>query len=241
MILTFAILVWIAERIEKKYRKNMYALIILFIVSTIFWGIYFEIFSSVSLFIDRGVDRVILGIHIPPSFFAFLQGFFVILLGAPLALLWKRLGHQKTSGISTKFGFALVAAGLSIAVLALGIHYTSYHHQVSWSWLLLFYLLLAGGELLLSPIGLAMVTELAPPKLVGFLMGVWFMTIGFGGWLSAKLADMAIIPQTLHNLHSIKMIYQHAFSEQSIAVLACGTLVLIASPWIKQLACTKNR
>ena len=166
-------------------RKRAGAILVLFIASAIFWAVYEQAGSSLSLFAERNTNRVVLGYEFPASWFQNVQPIFVILLAPLYAWLWIRLGRREPSS-PAKFSIGLLFVGLSFLVLvpaASGTH-------VSPNWLNVSYFLSVVGELCLSPVGLSAMTKLAPVRAAGFVMGVWFLSISIGDWLAGRAGSL---------------------------------------------------
>jgi POT family proton-dependent oligopeptide transporter len=126
------------------------------------------------------------------------QPLFVIIIAPVFAALWLRMGRREPSS-PAKFAFGLLLVGLSFLLLVPGAAIAqSQGMRVSPMWLVGVYLLQTWGELCLSPVGLSMVTKLAPPRIVGLMMGVWFLSISFGnklGGYTAGFFDRLPLPQ----------------------------------------------
>ena len=166
-------------------RKRAAAILVLFIASAIFWAAYEQAGSSLNLFAERNTNRVVLGYQFPASWFQNVQPLFVLLLAPLYAWLWIRLGKREPSS-PAKFSFGLLFVGLSFMVLvpaASGMN-------VSPNWLNASYFLSVVGELFLSPVGLSAMTKLAPARAVGFVMGVWFLSISIGDWLAGRAGSL---------------------------------------------------
>lgn len=208
--------------------------------SIIFWGMLFQVFGSVNLFTQRVVNRQVLGILIPSSAFIALETVFIILLGPFLAALWQYLHLKKfnlTPGI--KFSFAMFSTAIAMTLLALAVHLTKINGLVNPIMIVLFYFFLTLGEMLLSPIGLSMISELAPSHLIGSMMGIWFITLGFGGQLSGFLAKQAWEVSNhimnVHNVHVVREMYSREFMNNAILSFIIGLILLLLSPWLKRL------
>ncbi|MCH9644948.1 MAG: peptide MFS transporter [Gammaproteobacteria bacterium] len=237
IIMLFGLL-YAANRHDAITRNKMYALIILIAISIVFWALFFQIFFAVNLFTDRNVDRVIFGIHIPAASFLSFEPIFILILGAPLAKMWQRLHRAKRNpSLGTKFSLSMLFTAFAFFVLMLATKTLNSHHQVFALWLVLFYFSITMGEMFLSPIGLAMITELSPPRLTGLMMGVWFMSLGFGGALTGVLARFASVPKSNTNLVATAHIYGHAFGYYALFSLIAGLITLALTPWIKRLIC----
>jgi len=174
---------------------RMIAVCVFFVFAALFWGAYEQAASTLAIFADRYTDRVVLGHTVPTSWFVSIQAIFVILLAPVFAWLWVRLGPREPS-TPMKFTLGLLLAGLSfVLLLPPGMMVTSGQGlPVSPLWLVAAYFLQVIGELCLSPVGNSVVTKLAPGRIVGLMMGVWFLSIGAGnkiaGWVAGLSADV---------------------------------------------------
>jgi len=223
-----------------KTRSRMIALILLNIISIVFWAIYLQTFFSSNLFINRLVDRHIFGFEIPAIAFLSLIAIYILLLGVPFAKLWEKLeSKNRQITIPTKFALACICAGLTFAVLALSIKMTP-SLSINPLWIALAYLFLTIGEMLLSPVGLAMVTMLAPVNLVGLLMGLWFVSIGLGGDLAGMLAKIAGAPDDKTSPQVLAHLYSHAFFIYALLGFVSGLIVFLLTPWLKRLMCRET-
>jgi proton-dependent oligopeptide transporter, POT family len=166
-------------------RKRAVAILVLFAASAIFWGAYEQAGSSLNLFGERNTNRVILGYEFPASWFQWLEPLFVLILAPLFAWLWIRLGSREPSTPS-KFSVGVLFVGLGFLILVPAASGT----LVSPLWLFVCYLLHTIGEMFLSPVGLSGMTKLAPTRAVGFIMGVWFLSVGIGNWLAGKAGSL---------------------------------------------------
>jgi POT family proton-dependent oligopeptide transporter len=161
---------------------------ILFIFSMLFWGAFEQAGSSLNLFADRLTRLNFLGLNFPSSTFQSVQPLFVIVFAPVFAWLWLRLRSHEPSS-PAKFSLGLLFVGLSFVLLVPGAAIAqSQGIRVSPMWLIGVYFLQTIGELCLSPVGLSTVTKLAPPRIVGLMMGVWFLSISFGNKLGGYAA-----------------------------------------------------
>lgn len=226
----------LASRQETVTSKKMIALIILILSSVVFWAIFFQMFFSTTLFIERDIDRHMFGIQIPTVAFISLEAFFIIVTGPVLAWLWKKLSHAGTNpGSPLKFALAMFALAFGFFILALSVHFPNAHHQISPWWIVASYFCITIGEMLLSPIGLSLVTKLSPVKYVGMMMGVWFIALGFGGKLAGVIATLASVPEGVHSLHLQEVQYSHAFFLYAMLAVVVGVIMLALVPWLTRL------
>jgi len=163
--------------------RRIAAVVVLFVFASLFWGAYEQAGSTLNLFADRYVNLQFLGIKLYASWFVSIQAAFVILLSPLFAWLWVRLGPRQPSS-PAKFAFALVFVGLAFVLLMPAGALAQTGVKVSPLWLVAAYFIQELGELCLSPVGLSLVTKLAPVRLVGLLMGVFFLSNSAGNWLA---------------------------------------------------------
>jgi POT family proton-dependent oligopeptide transporter len=168
--------------------RRISVIAILFFFSMLFWGAFEQAGSSLNLFADRLTRLSFLHWNFPSTLFQSVQPLFVIIFSPIFAWLWLRMGRHEPSS-PTKFGFGLFFVGLSFLLLVPGAALAqSQGIKVSPMWLIGVYLLQTFGELCLSPVGLSMVTKLAPPRIVGLMLGVFFLSISFGNKLGGYCA-----------------------------------------------------
>jgi POT family proton-dependent oligopeptide transporter len=166
------------------------AVFVFFAFAAIFWAAYEQAASTLNLFADTSVARRVFGWTVPTSWFVSIQAIFVILLAAPFAWLWVRLGPREPS-TPTKFAFGLLFAGVSFVLLLPAGGAAQQGALVSGWWLVAAYFLQVVGELCLSPVGNSVVTKLAPPRIVGLMMGVWFLAIAAGNKIAGWVAGLS--------------------------------------------------
>ena len=216
----------LAYRQKPQYRNRLILLNFLILSSIVFWTLFLQLFMSANLFIDRLVNKDILGITIPTTAFYAIEGIFVILLGPFLAMSWQVLNQSARNPTPfIKFIIATVIIGLGFVVLGVSTYFTDSAHMVSPWWILLSYFLITIGEMLLSPIGLSAITILSPPHLMGMMMGVWFVALGFGGMFAGLLAKLSSVPENVTDVVSQLAIYRVAFFDY--AYLAFGVAVVL--------------
>jgi len=221
---------------EKKMRSRLWVLLILMAFSTVFWALYMQVYLTIILFIDRVVDRHIFGYELPVSIFPGFIGLFIIVLSPLFILLWSHLSAAgKDLSRATKFALAILLMGLAFLSLKFSTFFPEANGAVSLFWVVLCLILFTCGELCLSPIGLSMVTDLAPPKLSGALIGVWFLILAIAYDLAGILAKTAVIPAGLTNKAAIAEIYSTQFGLFAYGALAIAVVLFILTPWLKRM------
>ncbi|HET7632554.1 MAG TPA: peptide MFS transporter [Gemmatimonadaceae bacterium] len=169
--------------------KRLAAMLVFFVFAAVFWGAYEQAGSTLQLFADRYTDTRIFGFTFPSSWFASVQAVFVIILAPAFAWLWTTMGRHEPS-TPTKFAAGLFFIGLSFLLLILpGVHLTnSPLIRVSPLWLIGCYFIQELGELCISPVGLSVFTKLSPARLVGSMLGVWFLADSVGNKVAGYAA-----------------------------------------------------
>jgi POT family proton-dependent oligopeptide transporter len=162
--------------------KRVIAIFILFVFSIIFWMTYEQAGSSMTLFADRMTETKIFGWTYPSSWFQSVPAVFVIIFAPVFAALWQKLGDRQPSSPG-KFIYGLFFAGIAFGVLTIA-SMMGATGRVSPMWLVVVYLIQTFGELCLSPVGLSTVTKLSPARMVGLMMGVWFLSISIGSYIA---------------------------------------------------------
>jgi proton-dependent oligopeptide transporter, POT family len=168
-------------------RNRLIAIYILFAAAALFWSIYEQAGSTLNLFAERNTDRSFPGMSggFPAGWFQSLPALFVIAIAPVFAWLWVKLGSRNPSS-PAKFALGLLFGGLSFLLLIPVAAKTG----VSPIWLTLVYLLQTIGELCLSPVGMSAMTKLAPQRIASLMMGVWFVSISVGDYISGRLASV---------------------------------------------------
>jgi POT family proton-dependent oligopeptide transporter len=167
--------------------KRLGAIVVFFIFASIFWGAYEQAGSTLNLFARDYTRLSVFGFNFPSSWFQSVPAIFVIALAPVFAWLWVRLGRKEPSG-PAKFTYGLFFVGIAFLLLVPAASTAQGGFRVSPLWLVGVYFLEVVGELCLSPVGLSLVTKLAPHRIVGLMMGVWFLSIAVGSWIAGKMA-----------------------------------------------------
>ena len=219
---------WFVSQTEPgKERRRAYAVMILFIFAALFWAGFEQAGSSLNLFGDRFTRNEIFGMSFPSSFHQSTNSVFLILLAPVFAWLWihlGRTGREPSSPVKFSLGLLFVGAGFAVVAIASRVSAANGGGPVSPMWLTLVYLLHTIGELLLSPVGLSTMTKLAPARLAGSIMGVWFMATSVGNFVGGRVAgQFETFP-----LPSL-------FGAVCLTTVVAGLICLALTPTIKRL------
>ena len=228
------VVVFMFWRLEAAERRAMGLLLFLIIYSVIFWALFEQAGSSMNLFADRNVHKSLFGIEITAAQLQFLNPGFIILLAPGFAWLWKRLeaaGWEPNA--AAKFGLAITQAGLGFWVLVWGIDQADSLGQVALLWLALAYLIHTTGELCLSPVGLSLVTKLSVPRVLGLMMGVWFLASSVAHYAAGLIAAMASVEGGgAADSQAALAVYRDTFLLVAQVGVGTGLLLWLASFWL---------
>jgi POT family proton-dependent oligopeptide transporter len=206
-------------------RKRIAAVFVFSLAAIIFWAIFEQAGSTISLFGDQLTRNQIFGWTFPSAWFQSVNSLFVMLLAPLFAWLWVRLGDRQPSS-PAKFTLGLFFLGLSFVLMVPAARLTV-AGQVSPLWIVGLFFLQTIGELLLSPVGLSTMTKLAPPKLLGLIMGIWFLAAALGN----KLAGVLASEFTATDGQALAGFFLHQAIWVGVATLA----LLACVPWVKKL------
>ncbi len=190
---TIAIVVLIfSDKTLSKIEKDR--ITVIFIVSffvVFFWSAFEQAGASLSFFADEQTNRSVFGWEMPPSYFQSFNAAFIIIFAPIFAWIWLKLGQRNLEPHSPmKMAIGLFLLALGYLIIAFGVKGVDPNVKVSIFWLTSLYLLHTWGELCLSPIGLSLVSKLAPLKLVSLLMAVWFLANAAANKLAGTLSTL---------------------------------------------------
>lgn len=184
----------IVRQLNRTEALRVGVICILFVFSVVFWMSFEQASTSLTLFADRLTHLSIFGFGFESSWYQSVQPFFLVLLAPVFALIWQKMGERDPSSpakFSAGLFFAAIAFGIityaSSLLPATGGKELAEAQKVGPFWLVVVYFFQTLGELCLSPVGLSTVTKLAPARLVGLMMGVWFLSISIGDFVAGIL------------------------------------------------------
>ena len=182
-----------ADSLEKVkvWKDRMIALLVFMVINIAFWACFEQAGTSLTLFADRNVDRVILGWEMPASMTQFFNPFFIIVFGSIFSVMWVKLAKiGKNPSIPMKFAFGILQLAFGFLITMVGLQFVNESFQVPLLTIVALYLLHTTGELFLSPIGLSMVTKLSPKNIAGTAMGAWFLSFAIANYVGGKIATL---------------------------------------------------
>lgn len=212
-----------SNTLSKEEKNKIFSLFILIACSIIFWIGYEQAGSSLTLFAEYSVNRNFLVYKIPTEYFQSLNPLFIILLAPVMSSVWLFLTKKgfKISSI-TKFILAFILLGLSYLVLAFVMNGRG--ELISPMWLVIYYFIATIAELCLSPIGLSLVSKLAPKQFASLFMGTWFLASFAGNLLAGVFASKY---ESMSGLMFFLIL--------SILMIGCGIFILLISPKLSKL------
>lgn len=221
------------------WRDRMIALVIFMIINISFWACFEQAGTSLTLFADRNVDRLIFGWEMPASMTQFFNPAFIIIFGSIFSVMWVRLSKiGKNPSIPLKFSLGILQLGLGFLITQVGLQFVNDAYQVPLLTLLFLYLLHTTGELFLSPIGLSMVTKLSPKSIAGTAMGAWFLSFAIANYVGGKIATLTgghgESGEALTAAEGLDK-YTSVFSNIGFVLIAIAILIALLNKPIKKL------
>ncbi|MEN9839145.1 MAG: hypothetical protein RL177_624 [Bacteroidota bacterium] len=233
MVAAYFLYILIFGGLSSLEKQKVVVIGFLFLFAAMFWSGFEQAGSSLNLFADRYTDREIFGWLMPASWFQSINAFFIIAMAPVVGMIWVALANAgRELAMPYKFGLGLIQLGLGFLVMVFAAKMAFANEMGAGpGWLVLTYFLHTMGELCLSPVGLSSVTKLSPKRLVGQMMGIWFMASALGnliaGLVAGRFSDEAIQAQPSLMSDQFMVIFYFA--------AGAGVVMLILSPWIKKL------
>ena len=214
-------------------RRKMIVAFLLMVEAILFFVLYMQMPTSLNFFAIRNVEHTIFGITFAPEQFQALNPFWIMLASPLLAALYNKLGDKLP--MPHKFAFGMVLCSAAFLVLPMGAKFASDAGIVSVNWLILSYALQSIGELMISGLGLAMVAQLVPQRLMGFIMGSWFLTTAGAAVIAGKVANLMAVPENVNDPLVSLATYSRVFQEIGIVTAVIALLMLITAPLLNRM------
>jgi POT family proton-dependent oligopeptide transporter len=218
------------QRLTATDWKRIGAICVFFVFTILFWAAYEQKGASLNLFAKSLVRTEVWGIEFPSSWLQSCTPAFVILLAPIFSYLWVRLGKRQPSS-PVKFTLGLIFIGLAYCFILPGAWMTG-QGRISPLWLVGLYFLEVVGEMCLSPVGLSTVTKLSPVKLVGIMMGVWFLATSFGNKLAGYLGGFFV---TDNPMQLVKL-----YGGIALGLFISAGILALLTPKVKKLMGSVN-
>lgn len=222
----------LAAREDHVGKQRMLVLVLLLLLNCVFWMGFEQAGNSLNFFAKKQLVPLSIGDwSMPAEWWQSVNAVFIVVLGPLFAAAWVWLDKRgKNPSIPAKFGVGFLGMGLGFVVINAGIAGASAEGKVLWIFLMLLYLVHTMGELCLSPVGLSMVTKLAPSRITGMVMGAWFISIATGNFLAGKISSLAaaeakVATDALGKVHA----YGNVFSYMIYLGVGLGVTVIVLS------------
>ena len=243
VILTFLFCLFVYLHLTFKYKKDGYfykmmlALILMF-EAMVYKISYMQMASSINLFTIKNTDHTILGFAIAPETFQALNPFWIFVLSPLLAIYYVRSNNTKFDlNVYSKFSMGLLVVGLSFVLLYVS-KFTAHNGVISAYWLFGSYALMSMGELFISAIGLSMFASLAPARVNGFMVGVWWVFLAFASILGGLVAQAIAITKeeaSTMTLTTSLANYTNLFLYIGVAIVIVSIISFGLSPFKRKL------
>jgi len=237
-IIALVYVIYTASKLGKEAFLKLMVAMVLIIFSSLFWAFYEQGGGSLNLFAERNVNMDLWGIQLSSAAVNnSITPIFVVLLTPFFVWLWISLSKKNKEPNSViKFALGLIQLGLGFYIYVVAAKFAN-NGIVSLFFFALGYFFMVTGELCLSPIGLSAITKLSPAKMVGLMMGMWFLASSYGQYLAGLIGSWMAIPTdtgtTLSPAESLP-IYTDIFGKIALVAAASGVVLFLMSPMLKK-------
>jgi proton-dependent oligopeptide transporter, POT family len=231
-----AVLVFLALKHRNvREQKNMWAYLILTAGSLVFWTLYQMSPNGLTLFADNNVDRHVFGFTVATQWIQNINAFTIAVGGPLMSILFMRLRARGWKvDVPKQFAIALFLMALGFLVLPIGISLADDKGMVAFVWIFLSYFLQAVGELLISPVGYAMIGRLAPKQYQGVMMGSWMLVTGVASLFSGDFSSM--IPEPTQGSAVVtNPAYASLFAKLGWGSMAVCIALAVLIPFLRKL------
>lgn len=229
-----AILVWSFLSGTRQEFQMMLAAMVLIVFNVVFWTLFEQAGSSLTLFADRNTNLSVFGLFsISAGQTQFFNAAFIVLLAPIMSILWTSLAKRGLEPtIPVKFGIALIGVAVGFLLLVWGANFAGPDFKVALWWLAGLYFIHSFAELCISPVGLSMITKLSIARIVGLMMGVWFLSISVAQYVAGVVAQFASVETVGGQVTNLKVsldTYTQVFTLISYWAIGLGVLLLLLS------------
>jgi len=235
-----AILIWSWFNGSRVEFQMMIAAMVLIVFNTVFWTLFEQAGSSLTLFADRNTDLSVFGLFsISAGQTQFFNAFFIVALAPVFSIMWNRMAKRGIEpSIPVKFAIALMGVGAGFLFLVWGASFAGPDFKVGLWWLAGLYFVHSMAELCISPVGLSMITKLSIARIVGMMMGVWFLSISVAQYVAGAVAQVASVETVGGQVTNLKVsleTYVGVFTTIGWVSVGIGALLLVVALPLKKL------
>jgi proton-dependent oligopeptide transporter, POT family len=234
---TILYLVYEMTKLDSVTNKKLVAAMVFIVFSIFFWAFFEQSGGSLSIFAAEHLDKNIVGLQLDPNGVNnSANSFFVIAFAGPLGLIWLWMARKRMEpNTLIKFGMAFLFLAAGFFIFFGNRMFSDSNGVTSLNVFTLGWLVITIGELCLSPIGMSIMTKLAPQKLQAIMMGMWFLASAYGqyfaGILGANIAKASNESTALDKLG----IYCEGYKQLAIYAVVCGVVLILISPLVRKL------
>jgi POT family proton-dependent oligopeptide transporter len=211
------------EPLTNEEVDRLRVIFMLFVFIVLFWAAFEQAGGLMNLYAAEKTDRMVGAFEVPAGWFQSLNPLFIVLLAPLFSVAWARLGAQgRNPPTPNKMVYGLILTGIGFLAMVAAVYDQAANGKASMLWLVIAYFFHTTGELCISPVGLSMVTKLAPLRLASLMMGVWFLINFVANWLSGIIGSFA---EQLGELAIFGGIAATLFAFSVVLWLLSGTLV----------------
>ncbi|CAH0539047.1 dipeptide/tripeptide permease DtpA [Vibrio marisflavi] len=214
-------------------RAKMLVAFVLMLQGVVFFVLYFQMPTSLNFFAIHNVSHDIFGMPVEPEQFQALNPMWIMVASPILAMLYNRLGDSLS--MPFKFAIGMLLCAISFLVLSWSVGFANHEGIVSSDWLVASYAFQSIGELLVSGLGLAMVAQLVPQRMMGFAMGMWFLTSATAAVVAGWVASLTSVPSHINDAHQSLHVYGHVFGQIGYWTLAIAVITFIIAPKLTRI------
>ncbi len=239
----FGIPAWAFFTGSRQEFQMMVVAIVLVVFSVVFWTLFEQAGSSLTVYAERNTNLEIKtfagSYNMPAGQTQIFNPLFIVLLAPVFSLMWAALARRNLEpSTPVKFAIGIILVGVGFLVLVYGARFANDQFRTGLIWLVLAYLIHSIGELCLSPVGLSMITKLSMARVVGLMMGVWFLSSSMAQYAAGVIAQLAAsesVAGEAANPQEALRTSCDVFTSIGWVSVAIGVGLLLVSPILKRM------
>ena len=218
-------------------RSKMIAALVLIVEAILFFTLYQQMPTSLNFFAIKNVEHTILGMTISdPEVFQTLNPFWIMVASPVLAWMYSHFGDKGSDwSMPAKFAFGMVLCAIGFLVLGVSGKFANEQGIVSAWWLVASYFFQSLGELMISGLGLSMISKLVPQRMIGFLMGAWFLTTAIAAVIGGWVATLTAVPKTVVDPLLTLPVYVDVFNKIGVCTAVVSVVMILFIPVLNRL------
>jgi len=230
-----AYLLYTASKYDRVQQQRIWVIVVLLLFTTVFWSFFELAGSALNLFTERNVNKNLFGFELDTTYFQSVNPIFIMIFAPIFSWIWVKLAQSgREPAAPYKFAFGLLLLGIGFLVLNIG-KGSAVNGLVPAMFLIMLYMLHTIGELAISPVGLSLVTKLAPAQIVGFLMGCWFLSSSIAHQAGKHISKFTAV-EAGEGVTAVETLERSMTVFNNVGLFAIGTsvLLLLLSPMISK-------